>query len=54
VNLSSTLLQRVLQADADGATDIKDLSKLYESLLKKEDSSQNVFQGPVGAAIGSR
>ena len=39
--------------DADGATDIQDLEKLYDALQQTEIESP-LFEGKIGAAIGSR
>ena len=39
--------------DADGATEIEDLEKLYDSILKTE-TKDSVLGGTVGVAVGSR
>lgn len=44
------------QADADGATDIRDLDKLYTQLklIQQNNENGNTAISPLGIALGSR
>lgn len=53
IGVDHSLGKYILMVDADGATDFKDISKLYKAIKSIEESS-SAFEGTVGVAIGSR